>query len=221
MDQEGSAGSPSHGRGPRGDEGFDLSNPAGSFVSTVREVLFEPTNFFRRLPPRGRALNPLVFALACTLISFALGFLVAPLDPWDSEDLDLGRLLPNLVADGAEPTGVALLVVIFLVLLPLGIVLGLYVGAAVYHLLVLLFVRPTGTGFEATFRVYAYTSTVVLLSWIPILGYAASLYGLYLSFVGMRELHATTTGRAAAVVLAAVALSLVLVLPGLLWGTAP
>ncbi len=57
---------------------------------------------------------------------------------------------------------VALLGVIFLVLLPLGVVLNLYIGALVYQILVSILVRPTDTGFGATFRVYAYTFAVVL-----------------------------------------------------------
>ena len=40
----------------------------------------------------------------------------------------------------------------------------------------------------------------------PRLGYLATLYGFYLVFVGVRELHATTAARAAAVVLSAEAL---------------
>lgn len=43
----------------------------------------------------------------------------------------------------------------------------------------------------------------VLLSWLPVLGYAATLYGYYLAFIGIGELHETTTGRALAVTLTA------------------
>jgi hypothetical protein len=72
-----------------------------------------------------------------------------------------------------------LLGVLATILSLLAAMLGLYLGTLVYHLLVMLFVRPTGTGFEATFRVYAYTSAMTLLEWIPLLRYLATLYGLY------------------------------------------
>jgi len=52
---------------------------------------------------------------------------------------------------------------------------------------------------------------VVLVSWIPILGYVASLYGLYW--------YETTTVRAAVVIVAAVTPYLLLNRPGLLRGT--
>ena len=63
-------------------------------------------------------------------------------------------------------------------------------------------------------------SVVQLVTWlaaIPILGLlvalVAGVYSIYLSVVGIREVHASTTGRAAAVVLIPTA---VLVLLGLL-----
>ncbi len=158
MDQEGSAaGGPVHGQEPR-EEGFDLSSPVRSFVSTVRAVLFEPTSSFRRLSPRGSARNPLVFALTCTLISFPPGLHAVSFDPLAGDVQSLGLLLSDFVADDAEPVAVALLGVTFLALLPLVLVLGLYIGAVIYHILVTIFVRPTDPGFEATFRVYAYAS---------------------------------------------------------------
>ena len=96
----------------------------------------------------------------------------------------------------------AVIVVILavLVLAPLLVLLGLYISAAIYQILVWIFVRPTDTGFEATLRVISYTSAVELLNWIPVVGLLASFYGLYLAFVGIREMHETTTGRALAVI---------------------
>ena len=54
----------------------------------------------------------------------------------------------------------------------------------------------------------------LLVSWIPIIGWIASLYGIYLAIVGIREVHNTTTGKAALVVLipAAVLILLALIL---------
>ena len=79
---------------------------------------------------------------------------------------------------------VAVLVLSALVLAPLFVVLGLYFGAAIYHILVGVFAGGTNAGFDATLRVYAYTGAVGLLSWIPVLGYAAILYGFFLAFLG-------------------------------------
>lgn len=152
-------------------------------MSTVREVLFEPTNFFRRLPPRGsRTSNTLVFALVCLLIPLFLALLTAPCDPLAVGDPS--RTLTNL----SRGRGAAVLMVVF----PLLVVLGLYIGAGILHIFVLIFESHRGTGFEATFLVNAYASFVGLLSWIPILGYVASFYALYRVFVGIRKMHGTT-----------------------------
>jgi hypothetical protein len=54
----------------------------------------------------------------------------------------------------------------------------------------------------------------LLLDWIPVLGLLASLYGLYVTVVGIREMHETMTASALAVVALPVALVMVLnVLP--------
>ncbi len=75
-------------------------------------------------------------------------------------------------------------------------------------MLVILIIRPSHAGYEGTFRVVAYASVIQLASWlaaIPILGIlvliAIAIYGVVLSVIGIREIHATTTGRAVAVVL--------------------
>jgi hypothetical protein len=60
--------------------------------------------------------------------------------------------------------------------------------------------------------VVCYISVTSLVNWIPILGGLLALYGLYLAVMGIREMHATTTGRAALVVLLPIGLILLLVL---------
>ena len=76
--------------------GFVLSNPTGSVVSTIRALLFEPTSFFHCLPPGGSFRNPLVFALVCFLISFALAVLIIPLNPLAEDVQRPDRLLARL-----------------------------------------------------------------------------------------------------------------------------
>jgi hypothetical protein len=43
--------------------------------------------------------------------------------------------------------------------------------------------------FAATFRIIAYSSVTDLGAWIPVFGTIASLYGIYLMFLGLQELH--------------------------------
>ncbi len=188
------------GEEPREDAGFYLSNPTWSFVSTVRIVLLSPADFFRRLLPReGSLWSPVVFALLCILISLPLSLLVLPYDPLTGNEAGVEGFA-DLFPGVRSSAGAAGLAVIFLVLASLGALLGLFVSAAVYHVLVRIAVRPTNTDFYATLRVISYTSAVELLTWIPVVGLLASLYGLYLAFIGIREMHETTTRRALAVI---------------------
>jgi hypothetical protein len=58
----------------------------------------------------------------------------------------------------------------------------------------------------------AYAAVTSLVSWIPVIGGILALYGIYLGIVGIREMHNTTTGKAALVVLIPVAIIFLLVL---------
>jgi hypothetical protein len=60
---------------------------------------------------------------------------------------------------------------------------------------VAVFVRP-GRGFDTTLGITAYASALALFSWIPVVGSLASLYGLYVTMVGIKELHETSATSA-------------------------
>jgi hypothetical protein len=172
---------------------FDYKDPVQSFLSTAREVLVRPSTFFRSIRRQGDFVNPLLFAVICTVISAVLsgvlGFLFA-------------LVLGNQGVGGA-------LVGLFtgIILSPILSVVALFIGAGIWHLLVMLLVRPSNAGFEATFRVAAYLSAIQLVTWvvaIPILGWivalVAAIYGLYVAYFGIREVHSASNQRAAAVV---------------------
>ena len=203
-------------RGPREYEGFDLSSPLRRFVSTARGVLFEPVGFFRDLAPRGHVRDPLVFALLCVLMPLPLAILTAPFDPFSEDAPNFPPSFFVRVFTESGVTATTFLAAVALIFFLLNLVIALFIVAAACHLLVRFFVKPTDTNYYATFRVFAYTLAVALVSWIPVAGPLATLYWFYLLFVGVRELHATTNGRAAAVALSAFILWLLLYLPDLL-----
>jgi hypothetical protein len=201
-----SGGSGESGRSPGGPGGppprvsggtsgadFDYTQLVPSFVQTAREIVFNPVSFFSGIRRQGDFLNPLLFAIICAVISGLLAGIIGLLISLASGN-GIGGAFGTLFGT--------------LILTPIGTSIGLFVWAAIYHLLVLLIIRPSHAGYEATFRVVAYASVIQLVSWlavIPILGIlvivAIAIYGVVLSVLGIRELHATTTGRAAAVVL--------------------
>jgi hypothetical protein len=200
----GTTGGPSRGSVASPAAEFNLQNPVGSFVSTARGVLLNPTSFFRGIARRGDFFNPAIFALICALISALLGGL-------------LSLVFAPFLAGPEDTAGEALAgglvgFIVTLILSPIYTVVALLIGAGIYHLLVLLLVRPSHAGFEATFRVVCYVAAVQLVSWIPIVNFVAGIYAVVLSVLGIREVHNTTTGRALAIVLIPVAVVLLLVL---------
>jgi hypothetical protein len=165
---------------------FNYQDPVQSFISTVQRVVLQPADFYRGILRRGDFLNPLIFAIICYEVSAILGGLIA----LAFGNRGFGGFIGNII------------------LAPIGAAIGLFIGAGILYLLVMVIVGSRNSGYEATFRVAAYTSVVNLVSWIPLIGWIASLYGIYLAIVGIREVHTTTTGKAALVVLIPVAVLL-------------
>ena len=179
-----------------GEGDYNLSDPVNSFIDTVRRVVPEPVRFFASLARSGSFLNPLVFALICIEISAILGGLLGLIGV--GANRGLGNFIGSIIAAA------------------IGGAIVLFIVAGILHLLVMLVVGVGNSGFEATFRVAAYAAVVDLVSWIPLIGWLLGLYGVYLTVVGIREMHQTTTGRAVLVVLIPVGVILLLVLVGLL-----
>src|SRR5215208_1150058 len=106
--------------------------------------------------------------------------------------------------------------VVSIVVAPIGGAIGLVILAGILHLLVRLIVGVGNAGFGTTFRVASYATVVNLVGWIPIIGSLVALvYGIYLSTLGIREMHETTTGKAALIVLVPVGVIVLIALVGL------
>src|SRR5215218_8469876 len=182
---------------------FDYTQLVPSFVQTAREIIFNPVGFFRSIRRQGDFLNPLLFAIICAVISGLLTGII-------------GLVISLATGNGIGSAFGSLFGAI--ILTPIATAIGLFIWAAIYHLLVILIIRPSHAGYEATFRVVAYASVLQLASWltyIPILGIlvgiAIGIYNVVLTVIGIREVHATTTGRAVAVVLIPVIVVVILI----------
>ena len=198
------------GRSASGGE-FDLSNPVGSFVDVVRGVVLQPVRFFAGLPRGGSLLNALVFALVCIVISAILSGLLVLLGAQEGPGFNPNpqNAIPSTFAPASALASIAFA--------PIGGAIGLFVAAAIQQLLVRLIVGENNSGFVSTFKVASYTQVTALVNWIPIIGPLVALYGLYLSIMGIREMHATTTGKAALVILIPFAVVLLVTLVVLAW----
>ena len=182
------------GRPAQGGE-FNLSNPVNSFVDVARRVILEPVRFFAGLPRDTNLVNPLVFALVCVVISAILSGLLVLLGLQENPGFNPNP--QNAIPSTFAPAS-ALASIVFA---PIGGAIGLFIAAAIQQLLVRLIVGENNMGFASTFKVASYTQVTALVNWIPIVGPIVALYGLYLSIMGIREMHATTTGKAALVIL--------------------
>lgn len=194
---------------------FNLSDPVQSFISTVRGVVLNPVGFFRGMRKSGDFVNPLVFAVICAFIGGTLSgifqLIFPPSLPPALQNLQ-GDLPPEAQqqfedAQAAAAPGIGdLLFSMFLT--PVFVALGLFIGAGILYLLIMLIIGQSNSGYEATFRLAAYASITQLISWvapIPYVGglisFLAGLYAFFLIAIGVREVHATTTGKAAIVAL--------------------
>lgn len=98
--------------------------------------------------------------------------------------------------------GVGFLAIVFA---PLAVVISIFL-AALLLLLCSKIVGGVGT-YEATLRVAAYANVVNLVGWIPIVSILASIYGLILTVLGLKEVHKLSTAKS----IIAVAISVVIV----------
>ncbi len=183
---------PTTGGTPAQGNEFTMVDPVGSFVSTVTGVVTAPAVFFNNIRKTGDLVSPLVFSLICYAIAGVLGGVFA---------LVLGNGIGRALST--------------IILAPIISTLFLFVVAGIIHLFVMLLVKPSGTGYESTYRATAYSLPISsLVSWVPFIGpfigFAVGLYTIYLSIIGVRELHSTTTQSAALAVLIPVGIFLLL-----------
>jgi len=152
-----------------------------AFFQTATKCLLTPTAFFSRLPRQGGFLNPILFGVMSIVVSFVLAYI------WYS-----------LLGRGGGGLFGFLIVIPFVVLSAFIIVIiQLFLGSGILHLCLLL-LGGANEGYQATFRVVSYSSVTWLFNTIPVVGTIASLWGIVLTVIGLREVHNTSTGKSVA-----------------------
>lgn len=161
-----------------------------AFVETLLMVLTKPGEAFTIMKREGGLGEPLIYAL----IGGCLGGIVSLL-------FSLGLQSVGFFADRhntfAAMTGMGGGSVAFIVLVPLFIVIGLFIGSAIVHLC-LMIVGGANQSFETTFRVIAFSQgSTGPLQMIPICGgLIAGVWALVCNCIGLARAHETDTGRA-------------------------
>ncbi|MDA8099025.1 MAG: YIP1 family protein [Nitrospiraceae bacterium] len=158
--------------------------------ATIRESLFAPTEFFRTMKVAGGFSDPLLYAIITGMTGIMLSFF------WQAILRDqLQTFLPQDVqaVDTIGTAGMAVLAVFT----PFFLVMGLFVWAGGLHLL-LLMVRGAKNGFEATFRVAAYSAGSLLFLVLPFCGgLFAVISSLVVTIIGLKGAHGIGGGKAA------------------------
>ncbi len=171
---------------------------------TLKEVLFSPAAFFRRLTFSGGLGEPLAFGLLVGAVGNMLGLF------WPV----------MMVSGGLFPFGGAvlgqlsagLIFLILVVAVPICVTLSMFIYSAILHLL-LVMVRGGNSGFEATFRVVAYSQAAQVWELVPVVGsWIGGVWRLVVQVVGLREIHGVSYLRIIVAFLLPVAFLLVVMI---------
>ena len=161
-----------------------------AFIETLQMVLTRPSAAFTAMKSTGGLGDPLIYAL----IGAGTGAVVSYLFSFGLQAVGFGAGQQSgfgaLSWLGAGAIG-------FVVLMPIFVVLGLFIGAGIIHLC-LMMVGGAKQPFETTFRVLAYTQgSVGPLQMVPFCGgVIAGIWGLVLYCIGLARAHEIETGRA-------------------------
>src|SRR5262245_19797521 len=194
------AAAPSAGSTPW--ESRDQLGVAGAFVETTRQVLLEPTAFFSRMPTRAGIGGPLAYGLLTACLAIVVASLYqlvfsSVMGSWASELAGRGSPFEKMLPMMGHGLGLA----VQLLVAPIAALVSLFVGAAIFHLFLLMF-GGAKEGFEASFRVLCYSQATQLVQIVPICGgIIASVWGLVVLIIGLAEAHRCGRGTAAAAVL--------------------
>jgi len=165
-----------------------------AYFQTATRCILTPTRFFSKLPPRDGYLSPILFAVMAIPVTVFFTYLWFALFTGGG----LGGLIGFFLA-------MCILFALGLIFVP--ITLAIWSGLVHLFLYILGGARE---GYQASFRVVSYSSITSVFNAVPFVGILASLWGLVLTVIGLRETHKTTTGKAAAAVAIPLVIAVVL-----------
>jgi hypothetical protein len=162
-----------------------------AWFDTVSLLITKPSEAFTMMRPEGGLTDPLLFGL----IGGCAGGIVSIIFQ------GLFQAIPGIAgrndAFNSLGIGVGVILLIYAVLMPLLVTVGMFIGAAILHLCLML-VGGANRSFETTFRVVGFTAGAAnLFSMIPFCGgIIALVYHIVLQCIGLSRAHPTTTGKA-------------------------
>ncbi|MEY2550955.1 MAG: hypothetical protein QOG12_1099 [Verrucomicrobiota bacterium] len=162
-----------------------------AWLDTVSLLIAKPSEAFTMMRPEGGMMDPLLFGLiggcAGSIVSILFQALLRFIPGFGGRD-DLFNMF-----------GISqwVFLVIYAVLSPLFVLMGLFLAGALLHVCLML-VGGANRPFETTFRVVCFTAGAAnLFSMIPMCGgLIAAVYNVVLECIGLSRAHQTTTGKA-------------------------
>jgi hypothetical protein len=162
----------------------------------VQPALLEPTVFFRTMRRTGGVGAPVLFGLVGTLIGGAVAaayqLMFAMLGSgFGASEAMRSQAIVSLATSGC-----------YVVLIPIAAVLGMFIAAGIYHVMLLL-LGDARRPFETTMRVVGYShGSTALVNVVPICGgVIAAVWALVITIIGLAQTHEIPTGKAAIAVL--------------------
>ena len=154
---------------------------------TIISVNFSPKRMFSTMTVRGGLTEPLAFGLLIGALGSMFGFF------WKFMTATSGVLEPlrGILTSINSP----LFFIILSVLSPLLVTANLFISSFIIHLLLVL-VSGSKNGFEATFRVVAYSQAAKIWSVIPFIGGPLGwIWKAVVQIIGLKEAHGITYAR--------------------------
>jgi hypothetical protein len=175
-----------------------LFDTMGLFVS-------RPAEAWARTRETGDITSPLLFGVLVAWFALALQRILMAAVAMPLLPGLMGRRMGMGMMGGLAGAGL----VVQIILLPVAIVCGLFIGSAILHFFCLIVGALSGSqsGFEGTFRVMGYSQISSLAAIVPIIGGpVAAVWWVVLTVMGIQRLHRTTQGKAIAAVLVPLAI---------------
>lgn len=147
-----------------------MSKMINDFKNTWLKVIKTPGDFFEQMPAMGGYADSVKFAAICYLIA------------------GIGMSIITLV-EGSTPGGG----LSDIILMPIIGILGIFIAGFILHIF---FKILGGKGtYEGTVKLLAYTSAIMVLSWIPFLFILPDIYMIYIAVIGGTKVHKISTTR--------------------------
>ena len=151
---------------------YFLSGYSMDYIETWKEVIQRPSNFYRKMPVTGGYAEPLTFAAISYLIYGLLSALFNREMIGDMYGYGIGSGGPGLFNS-----------LIIAITFPITGIISVLVGAAILYII---YKVLGGKGsYEGTVRFICYATAVMLLSWIPFIGWVFGFTDYIFIFGGM------------------------------------